>query len=205
MRRVLKLEPGERIIFISGNGFEYSAELSEITKNEILFKITDITNPETETSHSITLYAAIIKRNNFEWICEKATEIGVTKIVPIITERTIKTGISKDRLESIIKEATEQSGRTKIPELGEIMNFKDAIESLSNPKYACIFNKDEEDLDNSYWKDRQDRSLFIGPEGGFTEKEIAHAKEKGLKLFSLGPRTFRAETAAIIGCFLLSN
>lgn len=205
IRNVLKIVPDETLIFINGDGFEYESILKEIIKDEIKFEVQNIKNPETEIRGTLTLYASIVKRDNFEFICQKAVELGATHIVPIISARTIKTGIQTKRIEMIIKEAVEQSGRVKTPKLGEIQTFAEILKNISDPKSACLFDVSGEQFEESYWQKINDRALFIGPEGGFTEKEISDARARGIIISHLGSRILRAETAAIVGCYEMAK
>ena len=126
--------------------------------------------------------------------------MGISTIVPITTERTVKTGLNVKRLETIIREAAEQSGRGIVPTLAPHLTLKDAL-ATCNPKEALFF-----DLSGSLPTKSEFHhagSLFIGPEGGFTPSEVDLARKNGCTIASLGPLTLRGETAAIVGSYLV--
>jgi 16S rRNA (uracil1498-N3)-methyltransferase len=197
-RNVLRLKTGDTLILCDGVGKEAEASIEDMTKNEIILSIKDINTPDTEPQKKSTLYCALLKRENFELVVQKATEIGIAKIVPLLTERTVKTGFNRDRLEKIIREASEQSGRTVLPSLSDPLTLIEAIEA-TNEEDSVLF-----DLSGSkeVHFNLSTSHFFIGPEGGFSEKEVQLAKEKGVTVASLGSLTFRGETAAIVVSYL---
>jgi len=197
IRNVLKLKVGEKIILGDGKGHDSLLEITHVDK-EIRYKLIE-TIETTKPKRQVNLYLAILKKENFELAVQKAVECGVSTITPIITERTIKTGLNFPRLEKIILEASEQCGRTTLPELFEIFDFSEAIDSYAEEK--IIFHTGENTKDYTANKDASSVNIFVGPEGGFTEKEILLAKERGYTSASLGPLTLRGETAAIIGTY----
>jgi 16S rRNA (uracil1498-N3)-methyltransferase len=198
-RNVLRLKTGDVLILCDGAGREAEATIVDMKKNVINLAITDINTPEREPGKSATLYCALLKRENFELVVQKATEIGISRVVPLLTERTVKTGFNRDRLEKIIREACEQSGRTSLPELSEPIKFNDAIKNVTASE-TVIF-----DLSGAELKSFATFNLlnfFIGPEGGFSEGEVELAKEAGCTIASLGGLTLRGETAAIVVSYL---
>ncbi len=197
IKQVLKLKPGEQAIFSDGQGSDELMEYQGNSAWKLLEKL-EIERPIREVS----LYLAILKKENFELAVQKAVECGVSKIIPMITERTVKTGLNIERLEKIIKEASEQSGRSILPALSPILNFKDAL-ATSQDGEKIIFHLGG----NEYQADKNSKniSIFVGPEGGFTEKEIELAKNSGFSVSSLGNLTLRGETAAIVGTYRAVN
>lgn len=197
IRLVLRLEIEDFLILCDGKGKETEVKILEITKNKITCE--NIKNlPNNEPLRKVSLYLAILKKENFELAVQKAVECGVASIIPVITERTIKTGLNIERLEKIIREASEQSGRNILPTISPILKFEDAIKNIGSA-YGIIFDLNGEEYKPN--QDAKDFSIFIGPEGGFTEKEIALAKEAGLLVSLLGANTLRAETAAIVATY----
>ncbi|MFA6000276.1 MAG: RsmE family RNA methyltransferase [Candidatus Paceibacterota bacterium] len=202
IRNVLKLKVGEKIILSDGEGREAEVMLREILKNKIIGIIEKINHKE-EAGRKVHLYLAILKKENFELAVQKAVEVGVAHIIPVITERTIKTGLNVERLEKIIREASEQSGRSVVPTLSPIADFADALEAGKNSEEKIIFH-----LVNTEYtpnKKADNVSIFIGPEGGFTEKEITMAQDAGYTTSSLGSSTLRGETAAIVATYRAVN
>lgn len=192
-KNVLRIKTGDSLILCDGKGIEAQATVQNMGKEWVLSIDTReniIRGPKKETA----LYVSLLKRENFETVIQKATELGISKIVPLITERTVKTGFNRERLEKILKEASEQSRRTVLPILLDPIPFKEAVTSTTN---AVIFDltATQEGIGNA-------TEFFIGPEGGFSENEITLAKEKGIHIASLGELTLRAETAAIVASYL---
>ncbi|MEI8174527.1 MAG: RsmE family RNA methyltransferase [bacterium] len=210
IKDILRLQKGEKVILSDGNGTDAEVTLNLISKNKITSIVKKIESaPElTECMRKVNLYLAILKKENFELAVQKTVEIGVHRIIPIITERTIKTGLNFARLEKIMIEASEQSGRSFIPILSPIMNFKEALIDGSNNQEKTIFTppiakNGTSSKDDTYEpnKEATNISIFIGPEGGFTEKEIKEATEAGYNTASLGSLTLRGETAAMIATY----
>lgn len=209
IKDVLRMKIGENIIL--SDGLAKEAEWKIISLSSTLIKVKILKEfVINESKRKVNLYLAILKKENFELAVQKAVECGVTNIIPIITERTIKTGLNISRLEKIIKEASEQCGRSILPTLRETQKFKDAIRcdnksgGVASAFEKIIFhtNNNPPQSDESKASVRlKTISIFIGPEGGFTDKEIALAKNSNCKVFSLGSLTLRAETAAIIATY----
>ncbi len=202
MRSVLKLKVGEEIILGNGQCDEVRATLTTIEKNNVVATVTEKYYNENESKLQTRLYLAILKRENFELAVQKAVETGVSEITPIITARTVKTGLNMERLQKIIREAAEQSGRGIIPILHEVKNFSDAVETC-NPEESIIFDASGILFVKSQLS--HVKSFFIGPEGGFTSEEIQLATANGFHIASLGTLTLRGETAAIVATYLLGQ
>ncbi|MES2023632.1 MAG: RsmE family RNA methyltransferase [Patescibacteria group bacterium] len=202
IRAVLRLEEGDKIILCDGSGTEAEAIITSLSHNKIICEIEKILDTN-EPERKVSLYIAILKKENFELAVQKAVECGVANIIPVITERTIKTGLNNERLEKIIREASEQSGRSIVPKLFEIMNFIDALENGKSAEEKIIFHL----VENKYMPDKNANliSIFVGPEGGFTEKEIILAQESGYTPASLGRLTLRGETAGIVATYRAVN
>ena len=199
IKNVLKLKPSERVVLIKNN-CEFLFELEIVSKEFIQLKLLSKELKETKSRKTI-LYCAIIKKDNFEMLCQKTTECGVFKIVPIITERTVKKDINLQRIEKILKEASEQSGRMNIPILSKPISFEKAIKEASQNDLNLFFDfngKKDFEIKNNI----NSIGLFIGPEGGFTENENTLAN--GFEKIQLKDNILRAETAAIIATYLYS-
>lgn len=199
-KNVLRLAVGDNLILGDGNGYEAPGEIAKLAGDIAEVDLGDKILNHNEPERQVTLYCAILKKENFELVAQKAVEVGVTKIVPITTERTVKQNLRQDRLEKIAKEAAEQSGRGIIPEIAPITDFKTAVAEAVDLGPTFIFDLNTTEKFNG--TSLPITNLFIGPEGGFTEKEIALAKEAGATIASLGPLTLRGETAAIVASYL---
>lgn len=202
IRVVLRLKIGDKIVLSDGKGNEAETIITSISKDEILCEIENKL-PGKENKKKVNLYLAILKKENFELAVQKVVEIGVSSITPIITERTIKTGLNEERLNKIILEASEQCGRNIVPILFPILNFKNALIDGCKSNEKIIFHFTEKEYQPG--KNINEVSIFVGPEGGFTEKEIKLAKNFDYAIASLGPLTLRGETAAIVATYRAVN
>jgi 16S rRNA (uracil1498-N3)-methyltransferase len=206
IRRVLRFRPGKKIILVNNNlGKETLAEILNFNDNLITVKILEVFESKKEYEKEVWLYISILKKENFELVCQKTTEIGVKKIIPLITEHTVKLNFKKERILKIIKEAAEQSGRLIIPEFLEIQKFEDVVSNLKNNGLNLFFDPNGEKIKNFEKEILNHKviNVFIGPEGGWSEKEINLAKENGFLIANLGNFILRAETAAICSTFFI--
>lgn len=202
IKNVLRFKIGDIIFLGNSRSTEAKTEIMEIKKDEVVVKILSTEANSNEYTKDVTLYLAILKRENFELVIQKATEIGIKQIVPVLSERTVKTGLKAERLEKIIKEASEQSGRGVLPIITEPMKFKDALQHAKSNKINLFFHLDGESL--STIKITENKiGLFVGPEGGWSNSEVTEIKKSDtFKKVSLGKLTLRGETAAIVACYL---
>lgn len=210
IKNVLRLKEGGSLVLCDNKNNETIYHIVKIDGQHIECEITKVVKNANEPARHIILSCSLLKRENFELVIQKATEIGVREIVPVLCERTIKLNFKKERLEKIAREAAEQSGRGIIPRIHEIQNFSDALQSAKSNAINIIF----EPLSPFYKPvDIEDGShigVFIGPEGGWSEDELSLAyslaeTQKNFMIASLGKLTLRAETAAIISSYLLTS
>ncbi|MCC6323818.1 16S rRNA (uracil(1498)-N(3))-methyltransferase [Candidatus Nomurabacteria bacterium] len=204
-KNVLKFKTGEQLILANLNGMEALCKIESLDKKQATLKLVSETENTKAVKRMVTLYASILKRENFEFIAQKATELGVKSIVPIKTERTIKQNINMERLDKIITEASELCGRNTVPEIRETMNYKDAItESIEN-NHTVLFDAIGENLANKIHNWQKKMAIFVGPEGGFTDNELEFARENNIEIISISPLMLRGETAAIVATYLAVN
>lgn len=198
IKDVLRLKEGDVIVVSDGKGKSSEVTLLSLTPDKIKCRVEGAEGNKEEGAR-VNLYLSILKKENFELAAQKAVEAGVWSITPIITERTIKTGLNEKRIKKIILEASEQCGRSFVPVLSPTLNFENALAFGSASEDKIIFHPGG-DL---YQADKNTRSssIFIGPEGGFTEREIKIAQDSGYAVASLGPLTLRGETAAVIATY----
>jgi 16S rRNA (uracil1498-N3)-methyltransferase len=129
-RNVFRLKTGDQLILLDNSGFEFLCEITDIKKDYAELAMRESREVINVPKCRVTLYVALIKKGNFEWILEKATEIGVKKIVPVISERSEKKDLNMERARIIIKEASEQSGRGMLPEITEPVFLADTLQRL---------------------------------------------------------------------------
>jgi 16S rRNA (uracil1498-N3)-methyltransferase len=208
IRAVLRLSIGDEFILFDGKLNEFKVKIEKIEKEKIEVLVLEKTKNSAELllSSKVDLYCAILKKDNFEWAVQKAVEAGVENIFPLITKRTIKISFKRERLEKIIKEAAEQSGRGMIPKISEPLKFSEALKLTKENKFNILFDLRGEPFSAFLgFSPKSHFNVFVGPEGGFEEEEIKAAKELNFKIFSLGPFVLRAESAVLVACYLAKN
>lgn len=203
LRKVLRLKSGSKLILFDSLGRESLATIKKIDNESVFVEVENLKKDSKENDKNVSLYVSLLKKENFDWVVQKATEVGVNKIIPIITERTIKKGSHLERWKKIIKEAVEQSGRTGLPQIIEPINFKEAlVETQKNNEQIVLFDPSGEDD----WQTPilfNNLALFVGPEGGFSSKELTEAKACNSMIKSLGNYVLRAETATVVASFII--
>jgi 16S rRNA (uracil1498-N3)-methyltransferase len=214
LARVLRLLSGAIVFAFDGEGTEYECEIAVVHKAHTQLKIRSRLGNEVESPLHLTLGQALVKSDKFDWVVQKATELGVTQIVPLITEHSeFRKAENLDgrlqRWRRIALEATKQCGRRKIPVITEAQKFAEFCDAQSNVK-AKRFILSERD-GKSFGEKLSANSVIIaiGPEGGWHESELTYAQTHNFTSIHLGERILRTETAAItavsIAQFLLGD
>ena len=204
--RVLRLKKGDALTICDGRGFDYDAQISEIGAGEISCSVIEKRRSESEPNVFVTLYQGIPKSSKMDYIIQKTTELGVSKIVPVSMARCVskiedkKTEAKKlERWNKIAKEAAQQSQRGIVPEVSGVMTFDDAAAEMqkSDIRLAPYECEDEGGLKDVLLsvKNPETLSFMIGPEGGFDLSEIEKLKSANIPTVTLGPRILRTETA----------
>ncbi len=204
-KHVFRFMTGAEVILFDNSGFEYRAVFHSLKASEAALEILEISDKRDENKN-IWLFASIIKKDNFEWIVEKATELGINGIVPILSDRSEKKSLNIDRLNRIVVEASEQSGRVILPELKPIMSLEEAFVFSSgiNLKEIVFEPKGKNFKEVINEKNKVDNlAIFIGPEGGWTERELDFFQTKNTPILSLGQQVLRAETA-VVACLSIA-
>lgn len=209
IKNVLRLKVGETFFLFNNQGWEVKVRIKDSRSRSLDLLIVE-KKKRKESTPEVSLYLAILKKENFELAVQKAVESGVKKIIPLVTERTVKLGLKAERLKLIIKEASEQSGRFLLPELGEMVTFSAIVDSLEIKKSLNLFCDLPEEQENQSTSsclssDSRPINIFVGPEGGWSPYEQALAKDRVFRFFSLGSYVLRAETAAIVASWLAVN
>jgi 16S rRNA (uracil1498-N3)-methyltransferase len=219
MRRVLRLRPGDQVILLDGEGHGCDAVLESYGKEEAHFGVARRWDAASEPAVHITLYQAVLKGERFAWVLQKGTEIGVSRFVPLVCERNIVEDLAaiegrQSRWERIIREAAEQSRRARLPELMPAQLFRSVVKlaaseaSRAAPSPLIAWEGERsvslrQALSGRNLGAGSRIELVVGPEGGFTDDEIATARRSGMTSFSLGPRILRAETAGPVAAALI--
>ncbi len=200
IRDVLRLKRADALILGDGRGGEAEATISRITSAGVTCRLSGAKRkPAALPALRLTAYVAILKRENFELVVQKLTELGVAEVVPVVSARTIKLGLRTERLLKIAREAAEQSGRSTVPAISEPLAFRAAATAARGERNFFMHLAGQPLPRGRTAK----ANLWIGPEGGWTEEEVGLARELGFGAFRLGELTLRAETAAIAGAALL--
>jgi 16S rRNA (uracil1498-N3)-methyltransferase len=195
LANVLRKSVGDELLAFDGRSGEWLARIAEAGKKRMTLAIERRTR-KPETLPDLTLAFAPVKRAQTDWLVEKATELGVTKLQPVITQRTIAERVRLDRLETIAIEAAEQCGRTVLPEIAEPAPLDRFLKaSAQHPLY---FADEQGGAPIADALSPGPGAILIGPEGGFTEEERGLVRgARHAVAISLGPRILRAETAAL--------
>lgn len=205
IRNVLRLEAGEKIEVSDRSGTDYICEIKELSKESVECLILESFNSKGEPPIELVLFQGLPKSTKMELIIQKSTELGVSEIVPLVTDRCIvkindrkKEDKKIERWSKIAEEAAKQSKRGRVPLISPIMSLKEALVKLKNQELTLVPYENEDCvgiksvLENSKAKRV---NIVIGPEGGFEESEIDSLKDIGAHIVSLGPRILRTETA----------
>ena len=212
IRRVLRLKDGEQVQFLDNSGWVYESEIHYTTEGYVSAEILNKHIADSEPDCRISLFIALTQREKFEWILQKCTEAGVARIIPMITERTLIRKASDvsgklDRWEKILKEAAEQCGRGRIPEITPAVTIEQALLEGKNAD-ASLFCWEAEEQNSLHKAISTLRgtssavSLMVGPEGGFSDEEAEKALQSGWNPVTLGKRIYRMETAAMAAVIL---
>lgn len=211
IKTVLRAREGEELTFCDGEGMDYQCRIVSLERG-VLLDILSKEVCETEPKTKITLYQGLPKADKMELIIQKCVELGVDRIVAVSTERAIvkldkKESKKLERWQKIAEAAAKQSGRGKIPEIGQqVLKFKEAVAEAKELDGAIIpYEKEQETGIRQFVQGFRGESIgvFIGPEGGFAEEEIALAQENGITPITLGKRILRTETAGMTTAAIL--
>ncbi|MFA6594195.1 MAG: RsmE family RNA methyltransferase [Candidatus Buchananbacteria bacterium] len=200
LTNVLRAKEGDKFLLFNNSGWEYLGQLIKLTKTEARFLLIDQKPGLREPERRVTLYQSLLKADKFEWLLQKATEIGVTKIVPIVSERSVVREVRPPKLErfrEIAREASEQCGAVVLTEVLPALSFSQALQILGREggiRLIAYEGEENRPLENHL---EEKINLFVGPEGGWSTEEIILAQEAGCLTVTLGRRILRAETAAL--------
>ncbi len=217
IRNVLRSVPGDKLEISDGTGTDFNTAIELIEKDTVVVKIMDSTPNRTEPPIDITLFQGIPKADKMDYIIQKCIELGVKRIVPVMTARTVvrfdnarDAAAKAARWQRISSEAAKQCDRGIIPVVEEPVRFAEALKMAEGSKLKLIPYEEETEgslrfqlekvktgNNSASLQQRMQIAVFIGPEGGFTPEEVSKAVENGFKSVTLGPRILRTETAGI--------
>jgi 16S rRNA (uracil1498-N3)-methyltransferase len=202
----LRMRRGEHLVVCDGEGTDYDCEITDMDGQQVVLTILRAQPTVTESPVKIRLYQSVPKGDKFEYIVQKAVELGVSEIVPVYSSRCIVKPDAKSeekriaRLGRIAEEAAKQCGRGIIPRVLPHMRYADAVKNCGENAFVCYEDEKAFSL-KAYLQDFSEKggktlAFFVGPEGGYAAEEIALAAEYGIASVKLGARILRSETAS---------
>ncbi|MDO4942057.1 MAG: 16S rRNA (uracil(1498)-N(3))-methyltransferase [Lachnospiraceae bacterium] len=208
IKNVLRMKKGEHILISDGEDREYECEIISLQTDAVEAKVVDVFGSCAELPAKITLFQGLPKADKMELIIQKAVELGAFEVIPVVTKRTVvkldakKAKKKTERWNTIALSAAKQAKRGRIPEVKSPMTLKEAFEYSRSFDASIIPYEDAKGIEHSRrifagLKGRKRIGIFIGPEGGFEEKEIEMAKEFDIVPITLGKRILRTETAGM--------
>lgn len=208
IKNVLRMRPGERVLISNGMDREYTCVIQELLPEQVSLRIEDIDGPARELPVKVTLFQGLPKSDKMEMVIQKMVELGAYEIVPVATKRCVvkldeKKAAAKTKRWNLISEsAAKQSKRGIVPKVTEPVSFKKALEMAEAMDMLLIPYEEAKNMERTreiLSKIQQDMTIgvFIGPEGGFSQEEVALATEYGANAITLGKRILRTETAGM--------
>jgi 16S rRNA (uracil1498-N3)-methyltransferase len=212
IRHVLRMESGNSVVVLDNVGSAYEVVLTAVTRQSVTGRVQTKQDVDGEPAVNLTLFQSLTKRDKFEWILQKGTELGVTTFVPVVTNRSIVQDckIKPNKLvrwQKIVTEAAEQSQRGRLPVVQKPQRLQYAFADTQSFDLSLIawVAETNQSLSSVLNKNSPPKhvALFIGPEGGFSEGEIENGRIHNIIPFTMGKRILRTETAAIVASTLV--
>ncbi|ACX51758.1 protein of unknown function DUF558 [Ammonifex degensii KC4] len=209
---VLRLRAGDRVAVHDGEGRARAGIILRESRGRVEVELGEYLSLPPEPPVFVTLFQGIPKGEKMDLVVQKATELGVSRIVPLLTERVVvqwdgeRARKRRERWQRLAREAVRQCGRSTVPRIKEVTSLPQALEELEPETVGIMPWEGERNLSlRSCLHSRHPRrvALFIGPEGGFSEREVALARERGVFTVTLGPRILRTETAGLAALALI--
>ncbi len=209
LARVLRLRRGDKVVLTEGGEREFEVELTGVSANAVTGVVTGDRPSPSEPAIEVVLYQSLIRPNRFDIAIEKGTELGVARFVPVVNARSQIEEASQGRAERwgrLVIEAAEQCGRGRLPAIDPPLPFGEALASA--PGVLVVpYEAERANRLADYLRALPEKphavSLFIGPEGGYTDGEIALARESGAALVTLGRQVLRSETAGVVAAAIV--
>ena len=206
-KSVFRLREGDPVILFDNSGDEYVARITRIGKKEGAVEILDRHTCSVPIPREVLMCVSVAKKDKFEWVVEKGTELGVTRFIPILSDRTEKKNVSLERLKKIAKEATEQSERCTLPEIDPVTPLTEAIDSISNTSKSRMrvvaLDREAADHIRGLQETNDPIAVFIGPEGGWSDNERTLFEKRDVQKVLLGDTVLKTETAAVAAASFL--
>lgn len=216
--RVLRLGVGDRVVLFDGQGNEAEGEIAGVGVREVVLRVLNRREGRRRAGPEMVLLQALAKGDRFDLVVQKATELGVGRIVPVATARTVERLVGeraaqrRERWCRIAQEAARQCGRADVPEILQVMGFGEALATAGPEALRLLLWEGAAERGQGLGRVLSEKVkgdvagevvMAVGPEGGFTEAEVAQAAEAGFRVVGLGPRVLRTETAALAALAIL--
>ncbi|MEI6345678.1 MAG: RsmE family RNA methyltransferase [bacterium] len=215
LKRVFRLHAGDSVILLDNTGFQYTAEIVSLEKTEGVFHVLERHEAPSARAGSglsqVILFQSLPKKDKFEYVLEKGTEIGLSGFVPVLSDRSEKLAINEERCQRILVEASEQSERARVPTLAPICPIDELFAKYGADTEFVAFH-----LTGKQWsvelrgeifgqatKAGRGLGILVGPEGGWTDRELTLFKGRGVQIVTVGSQVLRTETAAIVAAALV--
>ena len=200
--QVMRVGVGEEVTLFDGSGKEYRASVTQASKKGVILAVLEERAVSRESTVSVTLGVALPRGDRQAWLVEKATELGVTRLIPLQTKRGVAqpTDQASERLRRGVIEASKQCGRNTLMQVAEAQSWSDFIRSNSSSAARLIAHPGTSAIEETFWQSRPAAGFVfgVGPEGGLTDEEVEQARAAAWQLGTLGPRILRIETAALL-------
>jgi 16S rRNA (uracil1498-N3)-methyltransferase len=206
MLHVVRVSVGDEVILFDGNGSIVTARLAHASKREAQLEALSREVVDVEPSRALTLACALPRGPRMDWLVEKCTELGVARIIPMITQHSVVDPGAREehhqqRWQRIVVEATKQCGRARLLQIASVQRFEDVVADAPSDVVRLIASPEPDAVSIAEFSGQlapnQPLTAFVGPEGGFSPNEVAAARHRGSVTVSLGPRILRIETAAV--------
>lgn len=208
LTRVLRLKPGDELVVFNGEGGEFRATMETVGRRSAQIRLADFIDRSVESPLELVLVQGVSRGERMDYTVQKAVELGVSRIVPVLTERTV-VNVKGERQErrrahwqSVVISACEQSGRTRIPQVSPMMSLHDWLDQPDEGARFVLHHRAESGL-NTMANSPTSITLLVGPEGGLSSAEITAACSAGYSPLRLGERVLRTETAAVTALSIL--
>jgi 16S rRNA (uracil1498-N3)-methyltransferase len=197
---VCRLRPGAEVCLFNGDGREYPARVTQVAKRAIALEVERIDEPQRELPFTLEVAAPLPKGDRAQFMLEKLTELGVTQFVPLHCHysNTHPRESKRDKLERYVIEASKQCGRNVLMGVGDMVEWAAYCQQDTADEVRIMAHPDQAASLNSVIRAAPTVRIAVGPEGGFTDEEVALASAHGWRPVSLGPRILRVETAALV-------
>ncbi|MBA2114549.1 16S rRNA (uracil(1498)-N(3))-methyltransferase [Bremerella alba] len=197
LAKVMRANVGDMVVGFDGKGTEFQIELTSVGKKKVVGTVRSQEEVSREASRRLTLAVALPKGDRQRWLVEKCVELGVARLVPLLTKRGVAQPVEKaiDRLRRAVIEASKQCERNHLMQVGQGQSLEEVL--ASRPAASFLLHPSGEAIHHDAIVPASEVLAIIGPEGGFTDEEVAEAAQHGCQVVSLGPRILRVETAAL--------